>query len=119
MGRSKAKKTRESEAQTNGIPSTVEQGGIFPGEAWLIKQIKEEASKIFDNQMKKYNDETDKTIQNLREEIKAVKKRETEMIEQSNKMKEEIESLKSKLYNHAEKEKTESTKGSSKISNGF
>ncbi len=84
MGRQK--KTRESEVQTNGVPNSVEQGGIFPGEAWVLKKIKEEAIKILGEHMKKYKEETDKTIQDLKEEVKAVKRREEKMIEQSNNM---------------------------------
>ena len=115
MGRPKAKKTRESEAQTNGVPSTAEQGGIFPGEAWLKKKIREEAIKIFGEEIKKYKQEADKTIQNLKEEVNEARNRESEMIQQSNNLKEEIEFLKSKLYNQTEKEKTESTKAMLKM----
>ena len=110
MGRPKTKKTRESEAQTNGIPSTIEQGGIFPGETWLLNKIKEEAIKIFEEQMKNYKEQIEKTIQDLREEVSAARKRETDMIQQTNNLKENIELLKSKLYNQAEREKTISTK---------
>ena len=110
MGRPKTKKTRESEAQTNGIASTVEQGGIFPGETWLMNKIKEEAIKVFEEQMKNYKEQTEKTIQDLREEVSAARKRETDMIQQTNNLKENIELLKSKLYNQAEREKTISTK---------
>ncbi len=115
MVRQKAKKTRESEAQTNGVPCTTEQGGIFPGEAWLMKKIKEEALQIFSEEIIKYKQEADKTIQDLKEKVSVAGKRETELIEQTNHLKEEIETLKSKLYNQAEKEKSESTKAMLKI----
>ncbi len=115
MGRPRAKKTRESEAQTNGIPSTVEQGGIFPGETWLMNKIKGEANKILDEKMKKYKEEVDKTNQDLKEELKAARKREAEMTVLTNNLKEELELLKSKVYNQAEDVKMESTKTMLKI----
>ncbi len=110
MGRSKAKKTRESEVQTNGIPNSIEQGGIFPGEAWLIKKIKEETMKILGEELQKFKEETEKTIQDLKDEVSAAKKKELEMNEQAGQLKEEIEVLKSKLFNQAERGKTDTIK---------
>ncbi len=110
MGRSKAKKTRESEVQTNGIPNSIEQGGIFPGEAWLMKKIKEEAMKICGEELQKFKEETEKTIHDLKDEVSAAKKKELDMIEQAGQLKEEIEVLKSKLFNQAERTKGDTIK---------
>ena len=74
------------------------------------KKINEEAMKIVSEQMKAYKAEANKRIHDLKEEAIAAKTREANMIEQTIQLKEEIESLKSKIYNQAEKEKTESTK---------
>ncbi len=44
-----------------------------------MKKIKEEAIKIFCEEMKKYKEETDKTIQYLKEEVNLARKREKEV----------------------------------------
>ncbi len=46
MGRPTKEKTRESECQTNGVACSSECGGIFPGEKWLEKKIKEATEKL-------------------------------------------------------------------------
>ena len=46
MGRPNKVNTRESESQTNGIANTKKCGGIFPGEKWLDRKIREATQEL-------------------------------------------------------------------------
>ena len=75
-----------------------------------MKKIKEETMKIFGDEMQKFKKETEKTILDLKDEVSSAKKKELDMIEQAGQLKEEIEVLKSKLFNQAEREKADTIK---------
>ena len=57
MGRPKKTITRDSECQTNAVPNTTECGGIFPGEKWVVKKIKEVFTTMFDDQVRSLQNE--------------------------------------------------------------
>ncbi len=92
----KPKKTtsRDSEAQTNGIPDSNQKGGVFPGEKWLTQKIKKE----FEVMAKQLGDELEKKfeerIQHMEGEIEQLKANELTLVQSVENLQQELSLLK-------------------------
>ncbi len=93
----KPKKTasRDSEAQTNGIPDSNQKGGVFPGEKWLVKKIKQE----FDVMVKQLEEDLQKKfeerIQSMKEEIEKLQANELVLLQSLQIAQQELRQVKS------------------------
>ncbi len=93
----KPKKTtsRDSEAQTNGIPDSNQTGGVFPGEKWLMQKIKQELEVMAKQLEHEVQQKLESKIQSMRDEVEKLKANELVLVQSIESTQQELNHLKS------------------------